>query len=82
MIKNNIEEFNINECPLCKKKHILKVDVYRDILPNNLNKDVRVPEFKRIPVTVFCPKTKLRFNMEIYIQEDKFSTLIKIKRVV
>ncbi len=80
MIKNSIEEFKINKCPKCNKKHNLKIDVYRDIIPIDINK-VRVPEFKKINISVICPIKKEKFYMDIMIQEDDFSRLIKLKRI-
>lgn len=79
MIKNSIEEFKINKCKICGKKHNLRIDVYRNIIPVDMNK-VRVPEFKKINIKVICPVKKEEFNMEIMIQEDEFSKIIKLKR--
>ncbi|HOJ64664.1 MAG TPA: hypothetical protein PLE45_09610 [Spirochaetota bacterium] len=80
MIKNQIEEFKINKCPQCNKKHNLKIDVYRDIIPVDINR-VRVPVFNKINVPVICPVKKNKFNIDIMIQEDEFSRVIKLKRI-
>jgi len=81
MLKASLEEFNIQSCPLCNKKHLLKVEVFRDILKNDLNKDIRVPVFKKIYAPVICPNTNKKFNMDLYLQEDVYSIVKKIKRV-
>ena len=80
MIENSIEEFKIRSCPLCNKKHTLKLDIFRDILPNDINKDVRVPEFKKIKIGVICPVKKDAFEMDIMLQEDIYSKIKKIRR--
>lgn len=80
MLKSSFEEFNIQSCPLCAKKHLLKVEVFRDILQNDINKDVRVPVFKKVFVPVTCPSTNKNFNMDLYLQEDVYSLVKKIKR--
>lgn len=80
MIKNKIEEFKINKCSQCSKKHNLKIDVYRDIIPVDINK-VRVPIFNKININVICPVTKKKFNMDIMIQEDEFSRVVLLKKV-
>ena len=81
MQKNNIEEFNIQSCPLCSKKHLLKVEVVRNILENDINKDVRVPIFKKILVPVICPDTNRVFDMDLYLQEDVYSLVKKIRKI-
>ena len=81
MKKNSIEEFNIQSCPLCNKKHLLKVEVERDILENDINKDVRVPVFKKIMVPVICPDTNQSFDMDLYLQEDVYSLVKKIRKI-
>ncbi len=81
MIQNKIEEFKINRCPSCGNKHNLPIDVFRNILPNNINKDIRVPIFKKINIKVTCPISKTDFYMDIMIQEDEFSKIVKLRRV-
>lgn len=80
MIKNKIEIFQINQCSLCQQKHVIKLDIYRDIIPNDKNKDIRIPEFKKVPIRLECPVKKAVFTADIYISEDKFSKIIKIKK--
>lgn len=80
MIESSIEEFNIQSCPVCTRKHILKVEVIRDILENDINRDVRVPVFKKIAVPVICPNTNKKFDMDLYLQEDVYSLVKKIRK--
>lgn len=80
MIENSIEEFQINNCPLCGKNHNLRIDVYRDMLPNDIDQDIRVPEFKQISLRLICPVKDEIFGRELLIQEDIYSRLIKLRR--
>lgn len=80
MIENKIEEFHLNNCPECGGGHIVKIDVYRDILPNDINKDIRVPEMKQVDVHVICPQTTKSFGTNIMYQEDVYSKVIKLRR--
>ncbi|MCG8568793.1 MAG: hypothetical protein MJB14_01515 [Spirochaetes bacterium] len=80
MIQSKIEDFHIKDCPHCGKNHHLKVSVFREILPNNMDNDIRVPEYKKINLDIICPQTKQQFNREILIQEDRYSRIIKLKR--
>lgn len=81
MIKNGIEEFQINNCPLCGKNHNLRIDVYRDMQPNDMDQDIRVPEFKKVELRLICPQTEDIFTRELLIQEDVYSKIIKLRRV-
>lgn len=81
MIESGIEDFRINKCPVCGLPHIVKIDVFRDILPNDINKDIRVPEFKKIKLNIICPTEDIVFNTEIHIQEDVYSKIIKLCKV-
>lgn len=80
MIENRIEEFQINNCPLCGKNHNLRIDVYRDILPNDIDQDVRVPEFKQLSLRLICPHKDEIFSRELLIQEDVYSLIKKLRR--
>lgn len=82
MIANKIEDFTIKKCPVCGNSHHLKVDVFRDELPNDFDKDIRVPEMRKINVRVICPAVKDIFTMDLFFQEDKFSKIIKLRRPV
>ncbi|HOF01361.1 MAG TPA: hypothetical protein PK385_03770 [Spirochaetota bacterium] len=81
MIQSGLEDFKINKCPICGRKHLLTVDVYRDYIPNDINKDVRVPEFRKVKINVVCPRNNEKFGMEIMLQEDVYSKITKIRRV-
>jgi hypothetical protein len=58
----------------------VKIDVYRDILPNDINKDIRVPLMKQVDVHVICPKTEKSFQTNIMYQEDVYSKVVKLRR--
>lgn len=81
MIESTIEDFRINNCPICDKSHIVKINVYRDMQPNDINKDIRVPEFKKFSLNIICPIKNIPFNSEIHIQEDKYSLIQKLCKV-
>ena len=81
MLKNKVESFQIHHCPLCDGDHPLDLDVYREILPNDPDKDVRVPEFKKIHLELICPVKKDTFSTHILIQEDCYSKVIKLRRI-
>lgn len=80
MIKNRVEDFTVSSCPVCKNAHIVKIDVYRNVLPNDLNKDIRVPIIKHVNVNVLCPVQNRPFTAEILIQEDVFSKIVQLKK--
>lgn len=80
MIENRIEKFHLNNCPECGGAHVVKIDVYRDILPNDINKDIRVPLMKQVDVHVICPKTEKSFQTNIMYQEDVYSKVVKLCR--
>lgn len=81
MQKSAVEEFNIQSCPICGKKHLLRVEIVRNILENDLNKDIRVPVFKKVKVPVLCPETEKQFDMDLYLQEDVYSLVKKIRKI-
>ena len=80
MIENGIEKFHLNNCPECGGAHVVKIDVYRDILPNDINKGIRVPLMKQVDVHVICPKTEKSFQTNIMYQEDVYSKVVKLCR--
>ncbi len=79
MEKLSFEEF-IVECTLCGCEHNLKVSVIRDHLPNDIDTDIRVPYFKEITVPVICPEKNEVFETDIFLQEDKYSIIKKIRK--
>ena len=78
MIESAIESFKIGKCPVCGESHILNIRVYRDILENDINKDVRVPIMKNVMVDIKCPETDSLFDMDLMIQEDVYSKIVKL----
>ncbi|MBP5448687.1 MAG: hypothetical protein J6Y01_01070 [Spirochaetales bacterium] len=78
MIESAIESFKIGKCPVCGESHILNIRVYRDILENDINKDVRVPIMKNVMVDIKCPTTDSLFDMDLMIQEDVYSKIVKL----
>lgn len=80
MIENKIETFSIKSCPQCGSGHFVDIDVYRDILPNDMNKDVRVPEFHKVAVNLRCPDEDSTFTIDLFIQEDVYSKIVKLRR--
>ncbi|HBD96229.1 MAG: hypothetical protein A2015_01985 [Spirochaetes bacterium GWF1_31_7] len=81
MIESGIEDFRINKCPVCGLPHTVKIDVHRNMIANDMNKDIRVPEFKKINLDIICPTEEINFNTEMYIQEDFYSKIIKLCKV-
>jgi hypothetical protein len=79
MEKISYEEF-IVDCTICGKEHNLKVAVVREELPNDIDNDVRVPYFKSINVPVICPEKNEMFETDIFLQEDKYSIIKKLKK--
>ena len=78
MIESAIESFKIGKCPVCGGSHNLNIRVYRDILENDINKDVRVPIMKNVMVDIKCPTTDSLFDMDLMIQEDVYSKIVKL----
>ena len=78
MIKSAIESFKKVTCPVCGASHILHIRVYRDILENDINKDVRVPIMKNVMTDIKCPATDSLFDMDLMIQEDVYSMIVKL----
>lgn len=81
MVESGIEEFRISKCPICGKPHVVKIDVRREIISNDMNKDIRVPEFKKINLDIICPIEDITFNTELIIQEDIYSKIVKLCKV-
>ncbi len=81
MLENKIEDFTVNNCPICGGSHIVKIDVYRDILPNDINKDIRVPEMKQLELNIICPENNEAFPMNLMFQEDVYSKVVKLRKV-
>lgn len=80
MLKSAIETYNINNCPVCGKKHTLDIEVFRDLIPNNPDKDIRVPIFREVPLRILCPVEGIRFQLDMMMQEDIYCKIIKLRR--
>ena len=73
------EEF-IVDCHLCGKEHNLRISVIRDNISNDIDNDVRVPYFKEVTLPLICPEKNELFETNIFLQEDKYSIIKKIRK--